>query len=848
MVKKPLGDGTHKKKGRVVVCGNFQQVQPGEETCANTPSFPMLRTLISMAALYRWAVESWDVSTAFLYAPLIEKRDVYCKPRQVLVKLGLIQPGTVWKLKKALYGLRTSPRAWEEERDTKLCFLTWDSPVGKVGLKSVDTTRCVWTIRQLDAADDSPPLGMVIAYVDDLIAVGDQSQLNCTKTELDKLYVMKTSGSIPATYEPGMEPLRFLGCLIERMPDGQIIMHQRSYIEHCFRENDMELIKGGVTLPNVDEKGSPESPVDQYGHPTEFEKIKIHLSEIHWTAARLMAQDPIRRVQVSCCQLLRRMLITVAPEVCPSCALEGKVMSLQKIGSPWWRTLMAGLTLFFPHISKKPSYMCLKKPLLTLPKEKLKYSLVAELASSSNPSQNISDMQHVCKGCHRAFASYNQLRSHQFHHKCAWSRALATYDPRIDNHASDPVCAWCHRAFLWWSGLRTHIEQGQCSQMERREAYLHMLTTRNAAPPALHHDKDLNCHCVLCGRWVKLTRSLSSHLSRAHPKEYAVAKQSYKTADFSALRFRHKCPFCKVEMKDLGNMRDHVRSHCIVLLQRFLAGYPYPLNPDQPGCPPSEQACQRAVGHGEDPDVHASGRTVDSSLGGPLSAPSQTCKVRRRLRGKQRDPRHRDGRGTLQQQQAVHPETPEQVTGSTTPIQGHESGATSTCERRTACEDIGEASVAATRSTTVSHQGVWLHAAHGQKRRPWNCPQLSRGEQSVASSHVGGESSQGIPESSSIEDDHGHSCGPGGRTESDEGWGPALRLRAQHLEGVLRAGLGCTARTPYSSTRREDHDRRCSDEVSRRTLTAHSRRCLGAPESAEATSNNLCQYSVTPAP
>ena len=111
MVKKPLGDGTNRKKGRVVVCGNFQQVQPGEETCANTPSFPMLRTLISLASLYRWAVESWDVSTAFLYAPLIEKRDVYCKPPQVLVKLGLIQPGTLWKLKKALYGLRTSPRA-----------------------------------------------------------------------------------------------------------------------------------------------------------------------------------------------------------------------------------------------------------------------------------------------------------------------------------------------------------------------------------------------------------------------------------------------------------------------------------------------------------------------------------------------------------------------------------------------------------------------------------------------------------------------------------------------------------------------------------------------------------------
>ena len=42
MVKKPQGDGTHRKKGRVVVCGSFQQVQPGEETCANTPSFPVM--------------------------------------------------------------------------------------------------------------------------------------------------------------------------------------------------------------------------------------------------------------------------------------------------------------------------------------------------------------------------------------------------------------------------------------------------------------------------------------------------------------------------------------------------------------------------------------------------------------------------------------------------------------------------------------------------------------------------------------------------------------------------------------------------------------------------------------
>ena len=85
--------------------------------------------------------------------------------------------GETWdslELKKALYGLRTSPRAWEE-RDRKLSNLTLDNLVGKVGLKSADTTLVSgqfgnWTWLEI------PHLwGMLIAYVDDLIAVGDQS-------------------------------------------------------------------------------------------------------------------------------------------------------------------------------------------------------------------------------------------------------------------------------------------------------------------------------------------------------------------------------------------------------------------------------------------------------------------------------------------------------------------------------------------------------------------------------------------------------------------------------------------------------------------------------------------------
>ena len=291
MVKKPIGDGTHLKKGRVVVCGNFQQVQPGEETCANTPSFPMLRTLISLASLQNWAVASWDVSTAFLYAQLPEDHIVYCRPPNALIRLGLVQPGVVWKLNKALYGLRTSPKAWEEERDEKLQNLTWSLNDKQVGLSKVDSANCVWVIKEKTATGfQGEPLGMVIAYVDDLIAVGQQDQLDGMKASLDALYTMKTSGAIPAQYQAGTEPLKFLGCFIERLPDGEMIMHQRSYIDHCLKANDMMMLKPAKGLPCVDEKSPPEDPYEDDGTPTSFEadkaKCEKYIGQLMWLTTR----------------------------------------------------------------------------------------------------------------------------------------------------------------------------------------------------------------------------------------------------------------------------------------------------------------------------------------------------------------------------------------------------------------------------------------------------------------------------------------------------------------------------------------------------------------------------------
>ena len=251
----------------------------------------MLRTLISLASLQRWAVASWDVSTAFLYAQLPEDHVVYCRPPNALIRLGLVQPGVVWKLNKALYGLRTSPKAWEEERDEKLQNLTWSPNGQQVGLCKVDSTTCVWTIREKTPHGfQGEPLGMVIAYVDDLIAVGQQEQLDGMKASLDALYTMKTSGTVPAEYTPGIEPLKFLGCFIERISTGEIIMHQRSYIEHCLRNNEMTQLKIAKSLPCVDEKSPPEDAFDEHGHPTSFEEDKSmcqkYIGQLMWLTTR----------------------------------------------------------------------------------------------------------------------------------------------------------------------------------------------------------------------------------------------------------------------------------------------------------------------------------------------------------------------------------------------------------------------------------------------------------------------------------------------------------------------------------------------------------------------------------
>ena len=128
LVTKPnVHGGPARKKARIVICGNFQEVHPDEFTASKTPSYPALRMALSVASHMGWPIECWDVSTAFLCARLFGDRDtdlggneIFMRPPKILVETKVVDDGVVWKIKKALYGLRTSPIAWETERDNTL--------------------------------------------------------------------------------------------------------------------------------------------------------------------------------------------------------------------------------------------------------------------------------------------------------------------------------------------------------------------------------------------------------------------------------------------------------------------------------------------------------------------------------------------------------------------------------------------------------------------------------------------------------------------------------------------------------------------------------------------------------
>ena len=276
---------------------------------------------LSVASHMGWPVECWDVSTAFLHARLFGDRDtdlggneIYMRPPKILVETKVIEEGVVWKIKKALYGLRTSPIAWETERDNTLKNLQWVHEDVPYRLLPCKGSPCLWTVvpmrpgkdPSVKSSQEELTRGIVITYVDDLLFTGFSCHVNAKIKALLAKYVMKQSGILPVD-TPGIEKLEgidFLG----------IWCDQSKSILHCLRENGFVNQNGEVALnkayapPTVDEKlGEEEGTVREKNEA--LTQCRKYIGQMMWLTTRT------RPDIAACLGILASMMVRRPSEV-----------------------------------------------------------------------------------------------------------------------------------------------------------------------------------------------------------------------------------------------------------------------------------------------------------------------------------------------------------------------------------------------------------------------------------------------------------------------------------------------------------------------------------------------------
>lgn len=206
-------DGTiNKHKLRLVAKGYIQRHGIDfEEVFAPVARIETIRLIISIAASKGWEVHHLDVKTASLHGDL--KEDVYVTQPEGFVVSGC--ETKVYKLRKALYGLRQAPRAWNEK-------------LNKV-LEDLGFTKCskepsLYRRRGKDS------LLLVAVYVDDLLITGsNKTQLTDFKREMSTIFEMSDLGLL--TYYLGIEVVQH---------EAGITIHQGRYATRILQETGME--------------------------------------------------------------------------------------------------------------------------------------------------------------------------------------------------------------------------------------------------------------------------------------------------------------------------------------------------------------------------------------------------------------------------------------------------------------------------------------------------------------------------------------------------------------------------------------------------------------------------------
>ena len=193
------------------------------ETFAPTMHIKTMRVLLTLAGRLGLEVRQYDVSNAFLHADI--DCDVYVRQPPGHKKPG--QEDWVYKLNKAMYGLKNAPKAYSDY------FMKL---LAEQGFQQSKQDECLWTLRKGES------FVHYLYHVDDIMVVSNDRDLreSCLAALANKL-PLRDDGPIN----------EFLGVKVTRCSDSYYEISQKKYIEKVAARFNVDQDTKQVSTPEI---------------------------------------------------------------------------------------------------------------------------------------------------------------------------------------------------------------------------------------------------------------------------------------------------------------------------------------------------------------------------------------------------------------------------------------------------------------------------------------------------------------------------------------------------------------------------------------------------------------------